>query len=289
MHVRCTHCGLDVEAPDGSLGKSLRCPKCSGIFECALPTAAVVVEEDEPTGPAEELLLEDEVPAEPAEGEPMELSDELDEGPTLEDLSRAVTPSDALSHLSGDRPKQVMKESPRQWYILVSGVAAVAMTYEDLKRKARIAAIKPKTKIYYAPEDLTIAARAIPGLFPAEDAKKAEAAKGKYYPKPAADADATAKDAAAALGTLGGTGDQVQGADALSALTPDEKAGAIEADEALSRMGAGEDADIAAAAAEALGKLGSDAAEPSSADAAEAPGELDAQAEQDSHERQGAG
>ncbi len=42
MIVRCRHCGLDVEAPPGSLDQLLRCPSCDETFRCEIPRAEIV-------------------------------------------------------------------------------------------------------------------------------------------------------------------------------------------------------------------------------------------------------
>jgi len=201
MHVRCEHCGLDVEAPSGSVGKKLRCPQCGGVFTCALPKAAVV-SEDEP-GPAEELLLEDRLEeTEPAEAA-MELAEQISDEPAPP--AQPLSADEALSGMARDRPEPVVQENPRHWYVLVSGVAAVALTYEELRAKAAAGAVTAKTKLFYAPKELALRAGDVPGLFADLDARRAEAAKPKPPARrPSPEATATAADAAAALNGLGG-------------------------------------------------------------------------------------
>ncbi|MHC4717446.1 MAG: hypothetical protein ACYS5V_10785, partial [Planctomycetota bacterium] len=61
MRVRCEHCGLDTEAPSGSEGKTLRCPRCERTFVCQLPVAEVL--ETLPVIPVDDLVLSQEISA----------------------------------------------------------------------------------------------------------------------------------------------------------------------------------------------------------------------------------
>lgn len=214
MHIRCEQCELDMEVPPGAVGKTLRCPACGGTFTCRLPTAQVV--EDEP----QELVLSDEV--EPVE-EVIELAEEVepesDEDADAMDLTDAAPADAALDVMSRRQPKKIIKENPRQWYVMLGGVAAVALTYEELKAKAAAGKIRPKDKIHYAPRELTLQAREVPGLFPEQDAKRKkqeeEAKKPKFrLRKPDQAKAAQIADLAATLGlTAEAEGGAAEGAD----------------------------------------------------------------------------
>ncbi|OPX21669.1 MAG: hypothetical protein B1H04_06245 [Planctomycetales bacterium 4484_123] len=252
MHVRCEHCGLDMEAPSGSVGKKIRCPQCFGIFVCRLPEAEVVREDGRAQGePAEELVLEEELPEPLSDDQAIELTEGLevaDEPPVEPEVpAEAASPEEVLSDLGAGQPKRVVVENPRHWYVLVGGVAAVALTYDELKARAAAGVVKPKTRIYYAPKDVTLRARDVPGLF-AEQGQPGQA--GRVSPRPtrpsggqvAAEASEVA-DALSSLGTNGAAagpapeppeqqadpggqgGDELgDAADALSRLAPEEQA-----------------------------------------------------------------
>jgi len=202
MHVRCEHCGLDMEAPSGSVGRSLRCPQCHKTFVCRLPQAVVVEPEPEP----EEIVLEDEIVAEEPAEELLELTEAAEEFEEVSPLDAAAEATanvdEALDQMQDGTPKTVYKESPRQWYVMVGGVAAVALTYAELKHKAAVALVKPKTKIYYAPKDVTLMARDVPGLFPEDQVKPRRRRKLSAKQADAVD------DLAAALGQLGDEPDE---------------------------------------------------------------------------------
>ena len=195
MIVRCRYCGLDVEAPPGSLGQLLRCPSCEETFRCEIPVASIVDEPAPPPPPAPEpedrLVLDDEV------DEEIRLADDPllappDPPPVTDD------PIAALIRAEAAEPKPRTRPNPRQWYVIVDGVAAVALTYKELVARAGKGLIRPKDKIYYAPKDATISAGDIPGLYPELDAKR---------PKPQAPPRARgplATDAGAAADALAG-------------------------------------------------------------------------------------
>ncbi|HET6427073.1 MAG TPA: hypothetical protein VM389_05155 [Phycisphaerae bacterium] len=200
MRVRCEHCGMDMEALPGSEGRSVRCPGCGGIFACRLPVAEIV--EAIPYEQDGEVLLSEEIP----EPDDLELTDELaEEGPA----EPVETVDDVLARAVRDKPKRIVEENPRQWYVMVGGVAAVALTFEELRQRAAEGQLKPRAKIFYAPKDVTVRARDIPGLFGAEDAKRAEKAakaatpaKPRRAAAPAGAAEDEAADLADALSKL---------------------------------------------------------------------------------------
>ncbi len=200
MIVRCRHCGRDVEAPPDAAGRRLRCPECGKTFLCRLPRATVVDDQTPPDVP-ESLLLEEEVAEEaPPQEPPTAPADEV--AAALDSPEAPRSSEDALARLGEAVPKTEVRESPRQWYVIIDGVAAVALTYGELVARAGEGKIKPRNKIYYAPKDLTVPARDIPGLFPQEDAKRAErAARGKAPARTRA-----AQDIADALRQLEGQG-----------------------------------------------------------------------------------
>jgi hypothetical protein len=199
MRIRCPHCGLDLQVPPDSEGKTLRCPGCRESFDCRLPKAIVVEgEEAPPSSPPpppqeQELLLEDEV-APPEESPP----DPVPSRPPPQP-SPGLKADEALSELGRAQPRRIVKESSRQWYVLVGGVAAVALTYEQLKAKAAAGEIKPKTKIFYAPKDVTLPARDLPGLFGEEGADRDKPRRRRRLSE---DAAAAVADAAEALSRL---------------------------------------------------------------------------------------
>ena len=120
----------------------------------------------------------------------------------------------ALAEMHGDAPAEVARESPRKWYVMVGGAAAVALTYKELRQRAAAGRITPRTKLWYAPKDVHLSARDVPGLFPEIDAQRAKPAKPPPPPpagKPVADADSLSK----ALDSLvADAGDDEKGPDA---------------------------------------------------------------------------
>ena len=201
MRVRCIHCGLDLDVPPNSEGKTLCCPDCRKTFICRLPRAIVVDEAPppraRPISPLGELLLADEVE------EPEEVLELEEEAESLEpaDLGPAGA---ALAALGESAPRREVQENPRTWYVMVAGVAAVAMAWKDLVEKARSGEIKPKDRIYYAPKDVTMHARDVPGLFPEADARRAKAEPVEPPTRPTTKAAGADTDAATdALSRLG--------------------------------------------------------------------------------------
>jgi len=194
---------MDMEAPAGSEGRNLRCPGCGGVFAWRLPVAEIV--ETDPDDPRGEVLLSDEISdPEPAASGPTEELEEEEEGEEVEAIE------DVLARAAEDKPKRIVEENPRQWYVMVGGVAAVALTFEELQQRAGGGQVKPKTRIFYARKGVTVRARDIPGLFPDEGARRAEKAEkegkaGKSRrPRAAkAPADPEADDIADALRRLG--------------------------------------------------------------------------------------
>ena len=184
MRIRCEQCGLDMEVAPDSVGKKLKCPECMLVFVCQVPRAIVVDEQ----GQDGDLVVLDELIEEPA-------------GPT-------ASADEALARMSRAAPKQVLRESPRQWHIIIGGVPAVALTYRELVQRAAEGEVKPKTRIYYAPKNLTMPARDIPGLFADIDAKRRQAGK----PKPVRPLTQAEKAEAAALAeALGAVGEADSG------------------------------------------------------------------------------
>ena len=197
---------MDMDAPRGSEGKAVRCPGCGGVFTCRLPVAEVI--EAVPLEPEGEMLLTDEVPeTAPAAFKPI---DQLDEEELAELDEAAESVADILARAVRDKPKRVVKENPRQWCVMVGGVAAVALTFEELRERAASGQLKPKTKILYAPRNVTVRARDIPGLFGGAEAGRTRQADKPEEPRrrrkaPPAGADAPAAAAVAdALSRLGG-------------------------------------------------------------------------------------
>lgn len=159
------------------------------------------------------MVLVDEVgeyegaePFDQAQGEPVELTAEVEEESPLEAFAAAsVSADEALAEMrSAAGPKRIVKENPHQWYVMVAGVAAVALTYRELVAKAAKDEIKPKSKIYYAPAGLTVPAQDIPGLFPQQYEKRKKKGKVKVSSRrPSAKASSKVTDIAEALGHLG--------------------------------------------------------------------------------------
>jgi hypothetical protein len=165
----------------------LRCPNCEKTFLCEIPKATVVGES--PAAP-ESIILEDELP------QPVPQADQAPPPLPERNDSPAASLEEALAEMGGDaEPRPKPRENPRQWCVVVDGVAAVALTYRELVARAREGKIKRKTKIYFAPKEVTIPARDIPGLFPEEDARRAEQAARK---RPASGSSAASAAAAAA-------------------------------------------------------------------------------------------
>ncbi len=175
----------------------LRCPSCEKTFLCEIPKATVVGEP--PAGNAS-IILADELP-EPPPPEPIQL---IEEPPPAapEPTSPPASLEETLAEMGRDaEPRPKPKENPRQWCVVVDGVAAVALTYRELVARAHEGKIKPRTKIYYAPKEVTVPARDIPGLFPEADAKRAEQAareRPTFRPSAASAAAAAALDQMAA-------------------------------------------------------------------------------------------
>lgn len=171
MRIRCEQCGLDMEVPADSVGRKLKCPGCKLVFVCRLPRAIVV--DDASLAADDDLVLLDEVIDEPIA--PLEALAAEPAEPSPPPAPQASA-DEALAEMSQAAPRQVTRENPRQWHVIVGGVRAVALTYPELVAKAARGDLKPKTKIYYAPEDLTISARDIPGLFAEIDAERQQQA-----------------------------------------------------------------------------------------------------------------
>ena len=204
---------MDMDVPPGSEGKPVRCPDCGGVFTSRLPVAEVV--EAVPLEPEGEMLLTDEVfDAAPAAFEPIDEMDEEELG-ALDEAAESI--ADILARAVRDRPKRLVKENPRQWCVMVGGVAAVALTFEELRDRAASGQLKPRTKILYAPKDVTVRARDIPGLFGDADAGRAREADKPKEPRqrrkarPAGAAEDTSEqdDAAEALRKLGEAAEDV--------------------------------------------------------------------------------
>ncbi len=211
MRIRCRKCGLDMEVRPDSVGRKLKCPACSLVFVCQVPRAIVV--DGRPEGQADDdLVVLEEVIEEPAEAE-----DALTSltGATEPPLPSAPPqpPAKALEEMHQSAPKRVVRANPRQWYVLVGGVPAVALSYQELVRKAAEGEVKPKSKIYYAPQDLTVQAREIPGLFADIDAKRAQQSPA---PRPARRPTAAEQAEAAAAAEALDAADSAQGRAAQS-------------------------------------------------------------------------
>lgn len=178
MRIRCQQCGLDMDVPPRTEGSRLRCPECQFEFICVLPRA---IEVDQPPAGGEEIVLVDEVaPARPADApDPA--------------APPADSPADALAAAAArsadEPPTKIPRESPRKWYVMVAGAAAVALTYQELRQRAAAGLITPRTKLWYAPKDVHLSARDVPGLFPEIDAQRPAPPKPTPPPKPVADAD----------------------------------------------------------------------------------------------------
>jgi len=187
MIVRCPHCGLDMEAPPEGVGRRVRCPGCRQAFVCRVPRATLVDGPPETEG----LVLEDEVSL-------------ASSPPAAQAPPAPARPEDALAELGKARPKSEVKPNPRQWYVMVEGMAAVALTFQELAARAAEGKVRPKDKIYYAPKDLTIAAREIPGLFPDLDARRPAAEAASRAGAPAHGSPEAEARAAEALARLQG-------------------------------------------------------------------------------------
>jgi len=166
--------------------------------------ASIVDETAPPPPPAPEpedrLVLDDEV------DEEIRLADD----PDLDVPEPPVVESDpiaALSRAETTQPKRRTKPNPKQWYVIVDGVAAVALTYQELVARASKGLIRPKDKIYYAPKDATLSAGDIPGLYPELDAKRP---KPKAPPRARGPLAAEAGAAAEALAGLEQDAEEVE-------------------------------------------------------------------------------
>jgi hypothetical protein len=161
MRIRCDYCLIDLQAPSNAIGKTIRCPACGRSFPCRLPTA--IVDDTAPDQPGEsEVVLEEVVQEAPPE---LAFAGAVEPEPVIDFIPAEVpVPDDALAML--DKPKPVMKESSRQWHVIVAGVPAVALTLAELKERVAEGLVKPRHKIYFAPQDVTLPARDVPGLFP---------------------------------------------------------------------------------------------------------------------------
>jgi len=192
LRIRCEQCELDMEVPSGSVGKKLKCPGCGRIFVCQLPKA-IALDAPAVAAPSDELVvLKDAVEAPP------------DAAAELAQASAGTKQAadDALAELDRSGPKRRVRPNRRHWHVIVAGVPAVALTYDQLVQKAAAGQIKPKTKIYYSPKDVTIPARDIPGLFRAIDAERRRAARPRPVRRLSKDELAEASALADALGTL---------------------------------------------------------------------------------------
>ena len=183
MRIRCEQCGLDMDVPPQTEGRKLRCPECEFEFICALPRA-IEVDQSSAAAGGEEILLAEEADAQPADSSEEAIA------------AAARSAEEALAEMHGEEPAEVARESPRKWYVMVGGAAAVALSYRELKERAAAGRITPRTKLWYAPKDVHLSARDVPGLFPEIDAQRTKPAKPTPPPttgKPVADADALSK------------------------------------------------------------------------------------------------
>lgn len=192
LRIRCEQCELDMEVPSGSVGKKLKCPGCGRIFVCRLPKA-IVPDAPAVAAPSDELAVLEDVVETPPDA--------------AAELARASAgtkqaPDDALAELDRSGPRRRVRPNRRHWHVIVAGVPAVALTYDQLIQMAAAGQVKPKTKIYYSPKDVTIPARDIPGLFPALDAERRRAARPRPVRRLSKDELAEASALAEALGTL---------------------------------------------------------------------------------------
>lgn len=193
MRIRCQQCGLDMDVPPRTEGSRLRCPECQFEFICALPRAVEV--DQPPAAGSEEIVLAEEVDA----AGPVEAADA--DAPSADSPADALAAAagsadEALAETHGDAPAEVARESPRKWYVMVGGAAAVALTYQELRQRAAAGQITPRTKLWYAPKDVHLSARDVPGLFPEIDAQRTTPAKPTPPPpagKTVADADSLSK------------------------------------------------------------------------------------------------
>jgi hypothetical protein len=191
-----------LEVAPATVGRKLRCPDCGEEFICRLPKAIVV---DGQPRSEELVVLADELDA--SADELAALSEAMEAGPPLEPPAPAKPDTGPRPKRAPDRepPARLARDGPRQWHVVVGGVPAVALSYGQLVRRAAWGEIKPKTKIYYAPKDLTLSAGDIPGLFAEIDARRANAGEAR----PAESLKGVSPAAAAladALGSLGSPG-----------------------------------------------------------------------------------
>ena len=217
MHIRCRDCGVDMAVPARAEGKRLRCPECGREFICELPQGIIL---DEPAGNDEEIVLIDELTGAAAPESEFPLAEEV-----IDPLEWASpeTPlaEEALADMAPAKPDYIVKENPRRWHVMVGGIDAVALTWEQLKQRAAAGDIRPRTELWYAPKDITLQARDLPGLFgpaePAPVAAEAEAeAEDEGEPVTDAAVDEEAAALAAALGDLDAGSDTIDPADALA-------------------------------------------------------------------------
>jgi hypothetical protein len=194
MRIRCRQCGLDIDVPPRTEGSRLRCPECQFEFICALPRAVEV--DQPPAAGSEEIILVEEVDA----AGPFEAADagapSADSPADALAAAAARSADEAPAETHGDAPAEVVCESPRKWYVMVGGAAAVALTFSELRQRAAAGQITPRTKLWYAPKDVHLSARDVPGLFPETDARRTAPAK-PTPPRPTgktvADADSLSK------------------------------------------------------------------------------------------------
>ena len=188
MRIRCQQCGLDMDVPPRTEGSRLRCPECQFEFICALPRA---IEVEQPAAGSDEIILVEEVDAAgPADAADADTRPAESPGDALAAAARSA--DEALAEMHGDAPAEVVRESPRKWYVMVGGAAAVALTYRELKQRAATGKITPRTKLWYAPKDVHLSARDVPGLFPEIDAERPKPTPPPAG-KPVGDADSLSK------------------------------------------------------------------------------------------------
>jgi hypothetical protein len=226
MLIRCPKCQLEMDVPGDCVGRRLQCPGCRHAFACPRPKVIVLDEVAPPEGsqrPEGVIVLKEVVePGDERIGRGPEAggagSGEAD-GPAsrpgatpLDAMAAAAAkrserlpPEQVLARMGGQAPEKAVREDPRQWHVIVGGVPAVALTFEELVRQAAAGQVKPRSRVYYAPQGLTLSAREIPGLFPDLDAKRRQEAKAASRParRLSAAEKAEASTLAEALGSVG--------------------------------------------------------------------------------------
>ncbi len=206
MHIRCEQCGVDMEVPPRTEGKKLRCPECGLEFICRLPQAIVLDEGGIAPPDTAEVVLADESEFVLAEEVSLPAGDETgEEAPdsALDQMAAAAGQAGEIPlGLTTRKSDYIVKPSPRQWHVMIGGAAAVALTYQELKDRAAAGEITPRDKVWYAPKDVTISVSDLPGLFPAHDAKRAEAEKARRPVIPAGPPDPEAAALIRALDVL---------------------------------------------------------------------------------------